>query len=96
MARVSSTRSRLALKEGTHLASRFVEWEDNPERKKIASEVLKTKKFTPIPGVHCRYPVGWIPQGLIIALQNFSLSRSRKRTPCLLGTVGRNTMRRSD
>lgn len=29
---------------------RYVEWEDRPERKRIASEILKTKKFTPIPG----------------------------------------------
>ncbi|KAI0081222.1 sulfite oxidase mitochondrial precursor [Panus rudis PR-1116 ss-1] len=27
----------------------FVEWEDKPERKAIAHELLKTKKFTPIP-----------------------------------------------
>ncbi|TCD66846.1 hypothetical protein EIP91_000800 [Steccherinum ochraceum] len=27
----------------------FVEWEDYPERKKVAHELLKTKKFTPIP-----------------------------------------------
>ena len=29
---------------------RYVEWEKDPERKKIASALLKTKKFTPIPG----------------------------------------------
>lgn len=29
---------------------RYVEWEDSPERKRIAHELLKTKKFTPIPG----------------------------------------------
>ena len=29
---------------------RYVEWEDNPERKRIATQILKTKKFTPIPG----------------------------------------------
>ena len=28
----------------------FVEWELAPERKKVASALLKTKKFTPIPG----------------------------------------------
>ena len=28
----------------------FVEWEQEPERKKIAAALLKTKKFTPIPG----------------------------------------------
>ncbi|TBU59053.1 sulfite oxidase mitochondrial precursor [Dichomitus squalens] len=27
----------------------YVEWEDHPERKRTASEILKTKKFTPIP-----------------------------------------------
>jgi sulfite oxidase len=28
----------------------YIEWEDKPERKQIAEELLKTKKFTPIPG----------------------------------------------
>ena len=32
-------------------AHRYVEWENAPERKRIASELLKTKKFTPIPGL---------------------------------------------
>ena len=29
---------------------RYVEWESKPERKKVASELLATKQFTPIPG----------------------------------------------
>ena len=29
----------------------FVEWEKAPERKRIAHELLKTKKFTAIPGM---------------------------------------------
>ncbi|KAI5115509.1 hypothetical protein M0805_002922, partial [Coniferiporia weirii] len=29
--------------------SGFIEWERAPERKKIATEILKTKEFTPIP-----------------------------------------------
>ena len=31
--------------------SRFVEWERAPDRKRIAHELLKTKKFTAIPGM---------------------------------------------
>lgn len=33
-----------------HISISFVEWEKNPERKKVAAELLKTKEFTPIPG----------------------------------------------
>lgn len=29
---------------------RFVNWEDYPERKKLATEILKTRTFTDIPG----------------------------------------------
>jgi hypothetical protein len=28
----------------------YIEWEKYPERKRVAQELLKTKKFTPIPG----------------------------------------------
>ena len=37
------------------MGRRYVEWEDNPERKQAATEILDTKKFTPIPGVCHRY-----------------------------------------
>lgn len=29
----------------------YVEWERAPERKKVAAALLKTKEFTPIPGL---------------------------------------------
>ena len=41
--------------EGYSKAFRFVEWEANPERKQVATAILDTKKFTPIPGVCFRY-----------------------------------------
>ena len=34
---------------------RYVEWEDDLERKRLAAEILNTKKFTPIPGACNRY-----------------------------------------
>lgn len=33
----------------------YVEWENDPERKRIATELLKTKKFTSIPGKFVLY-----------------------------------------
>ena len=40
----------LLMSSGAGGVYRYVEWENAPERKRIASQLLKTKKFTPIPG----------------------------------------------
>ena len=41
--------------ENIQRQNRYVEWEDDLERKRLAAEILNTKKFTPIPGACNRY-----------------------------------------
>ena len=82
----------------TTFAFRYVEWEDNPERKHVATQILNTKTFTPIPGAFCSlvsYPQTLLRGLIMFTSQNFSLYPSQTPTPFSWATVGKNTTRRS-